>query len=54
MTSAWSAVPPSNWNLAPRNASGARGPVEQALVGTPVANVNEPLEIVRTVHTFDP
>jgi Ni,Fe-hydrogenase I large subunit len=54
MTSAWSAVPASNWNFSPRNPSGARGPVEEALIGTPVPNVNQPLEILRTVHTFDP
>lgn len=50
----YAAVPASNWNLAPRDDNGVRGPVEEALVGTPVANPAEPLEILRTVHTFDP
>lgn len=50
----YAAVPASNWNLAPRDDDGVRGPVEEALVGTPVADVNQPLEILRTVHTFDP
>jgi Ni,Fe-hydrogenase I large subunit len=54
MTSAWSAVPASNWNFSPRNPSGARGPVEEALIGTPCPNPEQPLEILRTVHTFDP
>jgi Ni,Fe-hydrogenase I large subunit len=54
MTSAWSAVPASNWNFSPRNASGVKGPVETALIGTPVANIEQPLEILRTCHTFDP
>jgi Ni,Fe-hydrogenase I large subunit len=50
----YAAVPASNWNLAPRDDDGVRGPVEEALVGTPVANPEQPLEILRTVHTFDP
>jgi [NiFe] hydrogenase large subunit len=52
--STYAAVPASNWNLAPRDDSGARGPVEEALIGVPVADPTKPLEIVRTVHTFDP
>lgn len=54
MIKTYAAVPPSNWNLSPRDDKGVRGPVEEALVGTPVANPKEPLEILRTVHTFDP
>ncbi|MBE0428554.1 MAG: nickel-dependent hydrogenase large subunit [Thermoleophilia bacterium] len=50
----YAAVPPSNWNLSPRDDDGVRGPVEEALVGTPVADPARPLEILRTVHTFDP
>ena len=50
----YAAVPASNWNLAPRDDQGVRGPVEEALIGTPVANPEQPLEILRTVHTFDP
>lgn len=45
---------PSLWNFSPRDASGARGPLEQALLGTPVADPGRPLEILRTVHAFDP
>ncbi len=47
-------VVPSTWNLCPRDAKGKMGPVEQALIGTPVADPKRPLEILRTVHSFDP
>jgi hydrogenase large subunit len=47
-------VVPSTWNAGPRDASGKRGPYEAALVGTPVAKPEQPLEILRTVHSFDP
>ena len=50
----YAAVPPSNWNLSPRDDKGSEGPVEEALVGTPVVDPEKPLEILRTVHTFDP
>lgn len=45
---------PTTWNIAPRNAEGVRGPMEQALIGTPVNNVDEPINALRTVHSFDP
>jgi Ni,Fe-hydrogenase I large subunit len=47
-------VVPSTWNGSPRDAKGRRGPWEAALVGTPVADPNRPVEILRTVHSFDP
>ena len=47
-------VVPSTWNLGPRDAAGNLGPVEEALIGTPVADPKRPLEILRTVHSFDP
>lgn len=47
-------VVPSTWNLGPRCASGARGPVEQALIGTPVEDPARPVEILRIVHSYDP
>jgi [NiFe] hydrogenase large subunit len=47
-------VVPSTWNLGPRCEKGIRGPVEEALIGTPVADPKKPLEILRTVHSFDP
>jgi len=50
----YQAVVPSTWNASPRDAKGQRGPYEAALVGTPVADPGKPLEILRTVHSFDP
>jgi len=50
----YQAVVPSTWNGSPRDAKGQRGPWEAALVGTPVHDVNKPVEILRTVHSFDP
>jgi len=47
-------VVPSTWNLGPRDANGKLGPVEEALIGTPVADPKKPLEVLRTVHSFDP
>jgi len=45
---------PTNWNASPRDDSGQLGPIEQALVGTPVANIKQPIEVLRVVHSFDP
>ena len=45
---------PTTWNIAPRNKDGVRGPMEQALIGTPVSNVEMPINALRTVHSFDP
>lgn len=50
----YQAVVPSTWNASPRDAKGQRGPYEAALVGTPIVDQNKPLEILRTVHSFDP
>ncbi len=50
----YQAVVPTTWNLSPRDAKGTRGPLEAALIGTPVADPDRPLEILRTVHSFDP
>jgi hydrogenase large subunit len=47
-------VVPTTWNSSPRDAAGVRGPYETALLGTPVADPQRPLEILRTVHSFDP
>jgi hydrogenase large subunit len=50
----YQAVMPTTWNASPRDAQGQPGPYEQALVGTPVADPTRPLELLRTVHSFDP
>ena len=47
-------VVPSTWNLCPRDAKGQKGPVEESLIGTPIADPKKPLEVLRTVHSFDP
>ena len=47
-------VVPSTWNLCPRDANDKLGPVEESLIGTPVADPKKPLEVLRTVHSFDP
>jgi hydrogenase large subunit len=47
-------VVPSTWNAGPRDADGLAGPYEASLVGTPVADAEQPLELLRTVHSFDP
>ncbi len=47
-------VVPGTWNGSPRDAKDQRGPYEEALIGTPVANPEQPVEILRTIHSFDP
>jgi len=47
-------VVPSTWNAGPRDSKGQMGPYEASLMGNPVADPERPLEIVRTVHSFDP
>jgi Ni,Fe-hydrogenase I large subunit len=51
---AYQMVVPSTWNGSPRDAAARRGPWETALIGTPVADPNRPLEVLRTIHSFDP
>ncbi|MEF2656142.1 MAG: nickel-dependent hydrogenase large subunit [Eggerthellaceae bacterium] len=45
---------PTTWNIAPRDAEGTPGPMEQAVIGNPVADVEMPINVLRTVHSFDP
>ncbi len=47
-------VTPTNWNASPMDDLGQLGPIEQALKGTPVADLSQPVEILRVVHSFDP
>ena len=47
-------VVPSTWNASPRDVNGRRSAYEESLVGTPVANPEQPVEILRTIHSFDP
>ena len=50
----YQAVVPSTWNAAPRDYKGRMGAYEAALIGTKVADPDQPLEILRTIHSFDP
>lgn len=47
-------VVPTTWNASPRDKNGNLSPYESALIGTPVHDANQPLEILRTIHSFDP
>ncbi len=47
-------ITPTCWNASPMDSSGHNGPIEEALIGTPVKNINEPVEVVRVIHSFDP
>ena len=47
-------VVPTTWNGSPRDHKGQPGAYEAALVGTPLANPETPLEVLRTIHSFDP
>ena len=50
----YQAVVPSTWNAGPRDAEGQDGPYEAALKGTQMHDPKQPLEILRTIHSFDP
>ncbi|HSL23973.1 MAG TPA: nickel-dependent hydrogenase large subunit [Vicinamibacterales bacterium] len=47
-------VVPSTWNASPRDAKGQMSAYEAALIGTPIANPDQPIEVLRTIHSFDP
>jgi hydrogenase large subunit len=47
-------VVPSTWNAGPRDAQDQLGPYEASLVGNPIADPERPLEVLRTIHSFDP
>jgi hydrogenase large subunit len=47
-------VVPSTWNAGPRDAEGQLGPYEASLMGNPIADNEKPLEVLRTIHSFDP
>ena len=50
----YQAVVPSTWNAGPRDADDQIGPYESSLLDNPVADPEKPLEVLRTVHSFDP
>ena len=47
-------VDATTWNGSPRDQRGRRGALEEALIGTPVVDPARPVEVLRTVHSFDP
>ena len=50
----WQAVVPTTWNASPRSNEGQKSAFETSLIGTPLADPKRPLEIIRTIHSFDP
>jgi Ni,Fe-hydrogenase I large subunit len=50
----YQAIVPSTWNGSPRDAKGLPGAYEASLVGTPLVDPDKPVEILRTIHSFDP
>jgi hydrogenase large subunit len=50
----YQAVVPTTWNASPRDNKGVPGPYEASLLGNPIADPEKPLEVLRTVHSFDP
>lgn len=50
----YSAVVPSTWDAGPRDEKGVQGPYEQALMTSRVLEPEKPLEVIRTIHSFDP
>ena len=50
----YQAVVPSTWNAGPRDESDEAGPYEASLMDNPVAEPDKPLEVIRTIHSFDP
>jgi hydrogenase large subunit len=47
-------VTPTCWNASPKDSRNVRGPLEKALMGTPVKDIKEPIEVLRVIHSFDP
>ena len=47
-------VTPTCWNASPKDSSGQPGPIEEALIGTQVQNIDQPVEVLRVIHSFDP
>jgi hydrogenase large subunit len=53
-TGRYQIITPTCWNASPRDGRRVPGPIEQALLGTPVDNPDEPVEVLRVIHSFDP
>lgn len=46
-------ITPTAWNIGPRDAQGTLGPIEQALIGTPIQDMNDPVELGHVARSFD-
>ena len=47
-------ITPTCWNASPRDNRDVPGPMEQALIGTPIENPDQPVEALRVIHSYDP
>jgi len=47
-------VVPSTWNASPRDEKGVRGQYEESLIGVPVPDPDNPINVVRVIRSFDP
>lgn len=47
-------ITPTAWNASPKDDTDQFGPIEQGLMGTPVEDLQNPVEVLRVVHSFDP
>ncbi|MCT4625451.1 nickel-dependent hydrogenase large subunit [Halodesulfovibrio sp.] len=52
--SSYQVITPTCWNCSPKDASGKHGALEEALLSVPVTNIDQPIEALRVVHSFDP
>jgi quinone-reactive Ni/Fe-hydrogenase large subunit len=50
----YQAVVPSTWNASPKDKDEQHGPYEADLIGLKIADLSQPLEIVRIIHSYDP
>jgi Ni,Fe-hydrogenase I large subunit len=46
-------IAPTTWNVGPRSASGDRGPIEESLIGTPIADIRDPVEVGHVCRSYD-
>jgi len=46
-------IAPTTWNVGPRSAEGERGPIEEALIGTPIADPSDPVEVGHVARSYD-
>ncbi|MCI7484517.1 MAG: nickel-dependent hydrogenase large subunit [Helicobacter sp.] len=50
----WQAVVPSTWNASPKDSKRQMGSYEACLIGLKIADLKQPLEIIRKIHSYDP